>query len=65
VKIAQPGQNVVYPNVDSCITLTAVLADNRKIVAHAVAKPNHETKMRSVQDILKDMKCRIGSTEVS
>ncbi|NJQ06253.1 hypothetical protein [Streptomyces lonarensis] len=35
VKVAQAGEPITYPGVDSCLTITATLADGSRVGAHA------------------------------
>ncbi|NGX50240.1 MAG: hypothetical protein K1060chlam2_00081 [Chlamydiae bacterium] len=62
VKLIGAQDAISYPNIDSCITVTAILKDGSMVGAHSVATPV-SGQLRSDQ-ILAEMRRQIGNKKV-
>lgn len=62
VKTAAAGKAILYPNVQSCLTITAVLEDGRCIGTHLVGA--EKLGQRNSRECIAQMKSEIGTNKV-
>lgn len=60
VSLAKPADSLIHKEINSCLSLTAVFVDGRRIGAHAVFFPDEEKKMMDLNKLMSRMKHMIS-----
>jgi hypothetical protein len=63
IKEVDRNKDIIYPEISSCLTITALLSDGTKIASHLVMTPGPTTEHKA-QDAIEDITKLIGTRKV-